>query len=246
MADFYTIYVVNQSANSQLFWAFLSQPVITNAPQVFANSNTNLQIPGGSTNLNSFTIPVQYIIGSGASNNAVGLDTIIESNATRKVKLTQLYDVAYSDVPPKQGPTMGDAPSPAMVSPETTVGMRTNAFNQTLNTAQKWYENMSFGVKTSQGFMGVTWKPAPSLTYTITPNLVFYIAVGSYSSCSLANINLVSNESAICDPSQHFDLVNQCTVTYSQTGTWSIAKGNPTVELLNSPKDIMISSLRRS
>ena len=90
MATEYKIYIVNASGNGQLFWAFLSEPVVSNAPNVFANSNTNLYIPGGSTNLNSFTIPVQYVIGAGASNNAVGLNTVIESSATRNTELEKI------------------------------------------------------------------------------------------------------------------------------------------------------------
>jgi hypothetical protein len=231
MTTDYTIYLVNQSVNSQLFWAFLSAPTVSNNPQVFANSNTNLQIAGSSPDLNSFTIPVQYIIGAGASNNAVGLNIVVTSNATRNTNLQQLWDVSYATTPPNQGPTVGTDQSSS-----NTLAMKTNPYDQALNRTNGWYENMSFGVKTAQGFMGVTWAPDPSKTYAITPKLVFYVSVGSYSSYSLADITSVSNSSAALDTSTDFDLNNMCTVVYSPKGEWSHFKGRPSLALLTSAR----------
>ncbi|MBE5229444.1 MAG: hypothetical protein IM550_04765 [Microcystis sp. M54BS1] len=241
MTDTYTIYIVNQNPNGQLFWAFLAQPEVSDSPKVFANSDTNLYIAGGSQDLNSFKIPVQYVIGAGASNNAVGLNTVIESNSTRNSDLTKLWDVTYANVPPRQGPTVPTAPSGT--SPSGTLAMKTNPFDQQKNAANEWYESMSFGVKTSQGFMGITWNPAPNKTYTITPKLVFYISVGYYSSYSLADITAVANESAKCNTSKDFDVLKQCTVVYSSTGEWTVKPGKPPKELLNSTRSVMLNSL---
>jgi hypothetical protein len=234
MATQYTIYLVNQNINPQLFWAFLSAPVVSNNPQVFANSNTNLLIPGASPDLNNFTIPVQYVIGAGASNNAVGLNIEIRSTATRNANLEQLWQVAYATTPPNSGPTVPLTPTGE--SPPSTLAVRTNAFNQPLNQTNGWYENMSFGVKTAQGFMGVTWLPDPSKTYTITPKLNFYITVGDYSSYSLADINSVANSSAALNTSTDFDLNNICTVVYSGKGEWSHFKGRPTPTVLSAAR----------
>lgn len=236
----YTIYVINQSTNSQLFWAFLAEPQVTNNPQVFANSNTNLMVPAGSTNLNSFTIPVQYIVGAGASNNAVGLNTRIESNATRNSELNQLWDVTYATVPPNQGPIIPTSASGG--STATTLAMKTNGYNPAINSASNWFESMSFGIRTSQGFMGLTWNPQPSKTFTITPKLTFYIAVGDYSNNSLADINSVSNSSAVCDVPTSFDAINQCTVTYSTTGAWDVKPGRPSEALLLTPAKTLAGS----
>jgi hypothetical protein len=232
--DTYTIYLVNQSVKSQLFWAFLSAPTVSNDPKVFANSNTNLQIAGASSDLNSFTIPVQYVIGAGASNNAVGLNILITSNATRNANLKQLWDVTYATTPPKEGPAVPQAPTGD--SPVKTLAMRTNDFDQAINETNGWYENMSFGVKTAQGFMGVTWVPDPSKTYTITPKLVFYITVGDYSSYSLADINSVANSSAALDTSTDFDLNNVCTVVYIRKWDWSHFPGMPPKALLTASR----------
>lgn len=235
--DTYTIYLVNQSDNPQLFWAFLSEPEITDSQTVFANSCSNLLIPGGGTYLNSLIIPVQYFIGAGASNNAVKLNNRIEPDSVNNTNLNALWNVNYATVPPCQGPIVGNRPSGT--STPTTVAMRTNPFNQAKNQSNGWYENMSFGVMTSQGFMGVTWEPYPILTYTITPSLIFYIAVGSYSPNTLADITAISNNSAICDTQKDFSAINECTVIYSQTGTWSVNKGKPAIELLNSAREIL-------
>lgn len=234
MSTKYTIYLVNQSVNSQLFWAFLSAPAVSNNPQVFANSNTSLRIAGSSGDLNSFTIPVQYVVGAGASNNAVGLNTVITSNATRNANLQQLWNVAYATTPPNEGPTVPQ--SPAGESPSDTLAMKTNAFDQPLNRTNGWFENMSFGVKTSDGFMGVTWVPDPSKTYTIRPKLVFYITVGDYSNYSLADINSVANDSAVLNTSTDFDLNKICTVVYSNQGQWSHFKGMPKLALLTATR----------
>src|SRR6185437_2348896 len=230
----YTIYIVNQSVKSQLFWAFLSEPTITNNPTVFANSSTNLQIPGLSPDLNSFTIPVQYVIGAGASNNAVGLNTVITSNATRNTDLQLLWDVSYATTPPNQGPTVHMQSSGQ--SPAGTIEMVTNGFDQQSNQANEWYESMSFGVKTGNGFMGVTWEPDPNKTYTITPTLTFYITVGNYSASSLAGIDAVSVGSAELNTATAFDFNKNCTVVYDSTGSWSHYKGLPTVGQLSAAK----------
>ena len=227
----YMIFIVNQSSDDQLFWAFLAPPVVTNDPRVFANSNTVLSVPGLSTDLNSIQIPVQYVIGAGASNNAVGLNTVITSSATRNTNLQVLWDVNYAATPPLQGPIVPLSSSGE--SPARTVAMKTNKYPKELNIENGWYENMSFGVKTAQGFMGVTWSPQPNKTYTITPKLTFYITVGNYSSYSLADIDSVSNDCVALDTSQDFSLNNVCTVVYTNDGGWSHFKGRPSAELLS-------------
>ncbi len=241
MVTEYTIYLVNRSNKPQLFWAFLSKPEITNSPTVFANSNTNLRIPGGSQDLNSFTIPIQYVIAVGGSNNAVKLETRIESNSTRNTDLNKLWAIDYTTVPPNQGPIV-----PAAATGESTaetIAMQTSAFDPVENASKNWFESMSFGLKTAQGFMGVTWVPAPSLTYTIRPKLTFYITVGDYSANSLAEITTVSNRSAACNVPSSFDVSKQCTVTYSRQGTWSVEPGKPDSQLLMRTRELMIQSV---
>jgi hypothetical protein len=241
MTTSYTIYLVNQSSKAQLFWAFLARPAVTNNPSVFANSNTNLRVAGLSSDLNSFEIPVQYVIGAGASNNAIGLNTVITSTATRNTDLQVQWDVSYATTPPLQGPTVPQSPSGE--SPASTVGMKTNTYRRDINETNGWYENMSFGVKTAQGFMGVTWNPEPSKTYIITPKLTFYITVGDYSSYSLADINSVSNGSAVLDTSKDFDLNNMCYVVYKNDGTWSHFKGRPPASQLSAARAQMLEFL---
>ncbi len=231
----YTIYLVNKSVNSQQFWAFLAPPVVTSGPELFANSNTSLQIPGLSSNLNSFTIPVQYIVGVGASNNAVGLNTVITSNATRNTELGQGWAVTYATVPPNQGPDL----SGAALSSATSITMTSNAFNQQTNQANSWYESMTFGVKTQSGSLGITWVPDPSKEYIITPTLTFYIAVGNFSSNQLASIAAISTGSQALSTPSSFDALGRCTVVYSATGQFSTYTGVPKASDLLSNADAL-------
>jgi hypothetical protein len=221
----YTIYLVNNSVSTQTFWAFLAPPVVTQSPTLFANSNTSLQIPGLSTNLNSFTIPVQYVVGAGASNNAVGLNTVITSNATRNTDLNQGWQVTYATVPPNAGPIMPATASGT--SGPTSIGMTTNPFDQQINQANNWHENMTFGIRTSSGSMGVTWTPNPSTVYTITPTLTFYIAVGSFMSNQLASISAISTGTQALPTPSAFNAVGVCTVLYSSKGIFSTYAGPP-------------------
>lgn len=226
----YKIYLVNQSGDSQVFWAFLAKPNITNASEVFARSNTSLQISGDSTNINSFTLSDQYMIGASSSSNIVSLNAAIDSSATRLAELNQLWQVDYATVPPNQGPTIPDKSS--NTSSAANIAMVTNSFNKATNEAYSWYSTMFFGVKAAAGLIGLSWSPDPQKTYTVTPNLIFYIAVGSYSNNSLVDINEISNNSAHCNTATDFDVKNQCTVIYTQVGGWEVAKGTPTLAAL--------------
>ena len=83
MAQTYQIYIVNQSANTQNFWLFLKPPQALEAdPGVFANSSACLTVDSHAQGSNLFGIPLQYKVGAGASNQAVGLDIAISSNVT--------------------------------------------------------------------------------------------------------------------------------------------------------------------
>jgi hypothetical protein len=100
----YTIYLVNNSSNTALFWCFLAPPVeLAGDPNVFANSSTSLSVPPMSPATNTFTIPVQYVVGAGASNSAVGLNIRIDSNITLNTDLAQAWEANYATVPPNQG-----------------------------------------------------------------------------------------------------------------------------------------------
>lgn len=97
MTTQYTIYLINNSASTQIFWCFLARPEeLVNDAGVFANSSTNLAIAPNAGSVNTFTIPVQYIVGAGASNNAVGLNTKIDSFITKDADLGQMWDANYA------------------------------------------------------------------------------------------------------------------------------------------------------
>lgn len=87
----YTIYLINQSSSTQTFWCFLARPQeVASDPTVFANSSASLAIDSNDPATNSFTIPVQYVVAAGASNNAVGLNVKVNSTISQNSDLSQV------------------------------------------------------------------------------------------------------------------------------------------------------------
>jgi len=221
----YTIYLVNESSSRQTFWCFLEPPQeLASDTAVFANSSAYLAVGSFQPGKHKFTIPVQYVVGAGATTEAVGLGVKISSIVINDANVTDTWEADYATVPPPQGPTMQKLSTP---SPANTIAIKSNGFNQAENEANGWFSNMSFGIQTKQGFIGMTWSPNPRKTRTLTPKLKFYVAVGSYDSNDLANWTDISNDSseAISVPSS-FQL-NKTTVTYTSTGGWIVTPGEP-------------------
>ena len=95
----YTIYLINQSSTTQTFWCFLARPQeVASDPTVFANSSASLAIDSNDPSTNSFTIPVQYVVAAGASNNAVGLNVKVNSTISQDSDLTQVWDATVQSV----------------------------------------------------------------------------------------------------------------------------------------------------
>lgn len=234
-ATVYKIYIVNQMPTAQTFWCFLAPPQeLVNSPGVYANSSAFQMVPTNYQGVAYFGIPVQYVVGAGGSNEAVGLNVQIVSNVTCDASLQQQFDATYVtvDLPqqPPEGPTMSLS---ATGSPPNTIALASNAFNQATNEDQQWFSNMSFGIQTEAGFIGMTWSPTPQTTRTLTPTLTFYIATGSYNSNALASWDTISTNSiAITTPDSFLDL--SCTVTLGANGAWSQAPGEPVTEALTS------------
>jgi len=225
MTDTYTIYLQNQSSGPENFWCFLAPPQeLSNDPGVFANSSASISVAPNYPGTNEFIIPVQYVVGAGGSNQAVGLNIEIISNVTNNASLTNTWNANYVNAPPNQGPTMALA---GTQQKPTDIAIVTNAFNKISNEMAGWYSNQTFGIETEAGFIGMTWSPEPSQTRILTPQLTFYIAVGSYGSNQLANYDQFSNTSAVINAPSSFDQLNRCTVTYTQSGEWVVAPGMP-------------------
>jgi hypothetical protein len=227
MPDTYRIYLVNNSADPQNFWCFLAPPQeLSNNPGVFANSSTSIEVAPNYAGVNMFVIPVQYVVGVGASNQAVGLNIEIISQVQNDASLTDTWNANYVNAPPNQGPTMalaGTRQNPNGIA------IVTNHFNKSSNEQNGWYSNQTFGIETEVGFIGMTWSPDPGQTTILTPRLNFYIALGPHGSNRLANYDEFSNDSAVVDAPSSFDQLNECTVTYTQAGEWQIRPGKPAI-----------------
>jgi hypothetical protein len=222
----YKIYLVNKGSNAQNFWCFLQEPEGVPTSDIFANSNTMLSVVPNYPGTNTFTVPLQYKVAAGASNEAVGLNVKIDSAVMQNANLEQLWDADYVTVEGNQGPQgPGLTLNPSTVSPSGTIGIKSNDFNQSQNENEKWFSNMSFGLESASGFLGVTWSPSPSVTSTITPKFAFYIATGSFTSNSLVDMTTICNESQTVELSDFLNL--EATVTLSATGTWSVTPGAP-------------------
>jgi hypothetical protein len=225
MTDTYTIYLQNQSASPQDFWCFLAPPEqLTNNAAVFANSSASIEVAPNYAGVNEFVIPIQYVVGAGGSNQAVGLNIEIISQVSNDASLTDTWNADYVNAPPNQGPTMALA---GTKQKSTDIAIVTNGFNKITNEQNGWYSNQTFGIESQSGFIGMTWSPDPATTTILTPQLTFYIAVGKYGSNKLANYDEFSNTSAVINAPSSFDEVNNCTVTYTQAGGWEITQGKP-------------------
>ncbi|CAI9085880.1 hypothetical protein A7K93_04790 [Candidatus Methylacidiphilum fumarolicum] len=222
--DIYRIYVVNNGADAQNFWCFLAPPQeLVNDQRVFANSNVRLRIRNNANGHNYFEVPVQYVIGAGASNNAVGLGVKIVSNVVEDANIGEMWEANYSTVPPNEGPTLTKLPK---VSPGNTISIVSNRFDKVKNQDNDWFSNQSFGIKTTSGFMGMTWSPEPQETRILTPKLRFYISIGEYGSNVLANWDQFTNRAAVVHVPTSFAF-EKCTVIYTSTGDWKVIKGEP-------------------
>jgi hypothetical protein len=242
MADEYKIYLINKTQSTQTFWAFLAPPQeLASDPNVYANSSASLAVAAGSPGINTFTIPVQYVLSAGGSNQAVGLNVKVDSSITENAELTQLWEAQYQDVPPPMGPAMIMQPD---VTPANTLGIQANNFNQAKNEVAGWFSSMSFGIKTAAGFMGMSWSPDPGTKRIITPTLEFYVTTGIFGSNTMASWTQVSRDAATVAVPRNFKL-NAVTVIRTETGRWEIVPGKPTAAML-AGLDGNFSSLVRS
>lgn len=219
----YNIYVVNNMTTEQTFWCFLAAPQLSIAGNVYANSDAYLTVPSKSRNLNYFTVPVQYVLQAGASNRAVGLNIEINSQASEDVDLGDQWAAAFSDPAKHQGPGLTKY---GTKSPDGTLQMQINNYDQAQEPIDKWYGSQTFGIETASGFIGVTWEPQAGKTTTITPILEFYVATGTYQANTLADMTTVSTESQTVSLTD-FDAGLNCTVTLDSAGRWSVKPGKP-------------------
>lgn len=235
MTTKYTIYLINESDEDQNFWLFLTPPKeLASEPKVFANSSACLMLAAGHTDAtNKFEVPVQYVVGAGASNRAVALNVQIESNVVHPASLKQKWEAHYHDAPPNQGPSLKLSEDEGA---DGTICIQSNGFNQINNQANHWYSSMSFGIQTESGFVGMTWSPSPSTTRTLTPKLTFYVATGSYGASSLADYTTVSNGCAVLEVSSDFH-DNEATVTLNSRGAFVVTPGAPPKSALAAASD---------
>jgi hypothetical protein len=217
----YTIYLKNSSSDSKNFWCFLEKPAGVPTSSVYANSSASLSVLPNYGGINKFTIPVQYSLGAGASNEAVGLGVQIDTSIIKQAQLQQTWEAQYATIPPNQGPNLSLVQG--QKSPDDTIGLLSNGFDKVKNENGKWYSNMSFGIQTQNGFLGVTWAPSPNDQNTITPKFSFYISTGSFTSYELADISTISRQSAKVELSDFKNL--EVTVTLTSTGDWLVEPG---------------------
>ncbi|WP_208729729.1 hypothetical protein [Corallococcus exercitus] len=240
MATQYTIYLVNNGASSKVFWGFLQPPQELAAQSgVFANSSASLEVaPNVGPQVNKFIIPVQYVVGAGASNKAIGLRTQVISDFSQDTELGQGWLANYATAPPNKGPLIEKGENPNEGSK---ILIASNKFNQEQNEANSWFSNMSFGIQTSSGYMGMTWSPAPNEKRTLSPKLNFYVTTGSFGSNQLADWTDVNSQAASIGL-RNFDSRHEVTVTLTGTGEWTVTPGRPTSNLEQGALHTLIQS----
>jgi hypothetical protein len=224
MATNYTIYLVNQSSGTQIFSCFLQRPAeLAGSRSVFDVTNLTLGVPSNSKASNYFVIPQQFVVAAGASNQPVGANAQIVSNLILNADLSDQFSAAYVNSPPNMAPTLtlsGQEASPNQIS------IASNGFNQGSNENLGWFSNMSFGVNTASGFMGMTWSPSPAQTTTLTPLWGFSVTAKAYNTNYLALFASAFNNSAQLIAPNDFQY-GAATVTYTATGGWQVTPGKP-------------------
>ena len=230
MATEYTIYIVNKN-DKRKFWLFLSAPEELSGLGVYANSSAYMTVAPNYIGTNSFTIPVQYVIGAAASSNAVGLGVRVSSVNTQQTDLKQEWKIQYAPPANHEGPTVTKGSDPQVDQ----IWLDTLEYEKGEEPIKKWYASQSFGIETDSGYIGMTWSPITGETRKITPKLAFYVATGDYESNSLASWNQVSDGAAKITE-ESFSPSREVTVTRTSAGGWDITPGAP-------PKTDIASSL---
>lgn len=217
----YTIYLRNESNNEQNFWAFLEKPEGLPNNGVYANSSAVVYVSPGYGAINKLVIPLQYSLGAGASNYAVGLGVQIDSSVILRANLKETWETRYATIPPYQGPNLNTAQGHQ--ASDNTISLITNSFDKAKNEDARWYSNASFGIQTQAGFLGVTWSPSPNEQHVITPGFSFYISTDSFQSGRLADLTTISRKAAKIDLSNFRN--QEVTVTLTRRGDWIVQPG---------------------
>jgi hypothetical protein len=172
-----------------------------------------------------FDLPIQFAVGAGASNFVFGQNVEIVSTFTKNASPGPAFEVDYVTVPPKEGPTLRLSQTN---SPRNTITLISNNVDW-LSNEEQGHSNMSFGIRTAAGFVGMTWPPdaGTTQTFTVAPVLMFYFTVGNFLSNTLANWQGVRNRwtAIITVPYDFRDFA--CTLTYNSDGTWDQRPGRP-------------------
>lgn len=235
----YKINLYNSEGSAQRMWCFLSEPESDISAEVYANSDSSLTVPTFTgSEQNSFTIPLQYSVQVGASNNAIGLDIQIDSSVTKNTDLGVEWFAAYTQDKEENIPPTLEKVSTA---PDNQLAITTNEYDKSAESLNSWYGNMTYGVESAQGFIGVTWSPDPAKTYEIKPKVTFYVSIGSYQSNTLADINSIASSAAVITEDD-FDGNNECTVTRNVDGSWSVMPGNVSPDDLSSSELLLLNS----
>jgi hypothetical protein len=223
MTETYTIYLQNQSADIEMFWCFLAPPrQMENDPFIFANSNLCLPVPRYYLGTCQFNIPITYVFGAGSGSQAVGIGAGIVSDSIEIVNPGESWLACYANSPPDALPTMvqgGPTLDPSQISIET------DAYDRISNEKQGWFSNQSFGIFGADSFLGMTWVPEPTNSWTVTPDSRFYVTIGDFG--RLASWDEVTFNAAALIAPNSFDVNNACTVTLTRAGQWIVTEGPP-------------------
>lgn len=221
--DIYNIWVINNGAAVEIFWCFLQQPEGIAGSKVYGNTDASISAIPNNPSYNSFSVPLQYSIGAGAGNQAVGLNVQINSSNLVNANINDSFSVNYANSPPNDEPSVF---LDRTANCSGTIVLNTNNYDEVNNDNFEWYESMSFGIQSEEGFLGFTWKPSPGETTLITPIFSFYIATGLFNANELVDLDTISGSAAKIDLSDFKDF--NVTVTLNADGTtWTVTSGMP-------------------
>ncbi|MEM9293449.1 MAG: hypothetical protein AAGD01_17330 [Acidobacteriota bacterium] len=224
MAAEYQIFLVNESVRPQVFSCFLQPPAeLLGDVEVYANSGVSLLVEPNSPSMDAFTLYDQYLLGAGSSRAAVEPRAILRSTIELPASLRNRFLATFAEIPPPQNPLLDLLGNGAGSQ---RIRVRTNAYDQEENHAHGWFEHLSFGISTHQGFSGVTWSPTPRERWTFTPSPAVHLVAGDLLPNQLIPWQEIAGNSGVVSIPDSFSL-RKATATYSSRGLWEISPGAP-------------------
>ena len=221
MATIYQITVTNNSPSPQTMFFFQQPAKYSGSSTVYSNSLASQQIaakPSVGTAQIQFTADIQIYAGVQTQSTPIEV-SLVNTSSIAEVPI----DVASSSNPnAKDMTTMSVDTGLALSAPVTGAGIEDGAFRivtPTFNPVTTPY-NAGLAALAQQNILLSNFVVAnPNQNIDVMPQVIFYVATGSYTAGMVIDFDSVSNNAALCDATNGQE---DFMVTYNADGTWTV------------------------